>query len=76
MWFLLPDSPETAYFLKPTERIFAALRPRKFQRTSQLKKWDGKQFVEAFKDPKSWWFFIFLIVTSIPAGGLTTVSCS
>ncbi|TVY82130.1 putative transporter [Lachnellula suecica] len=72
IWFLLPDSPETAYFLTPSERTFAALRPRKFQRTSQLKKWSRKQFVETLKDLKSWWFFIFLIVTSIPAGGFTT----
>ncbi|TVY35281.1 putative transporter [Lachnellula subtilissima] len=73
-WFLLPDKPETAYFLSPSEKSFTALRPRKFQRTSQLKRWSQKQFYETLRDPKSWWFLIFHIVTGIPAGGITTFS--
>ena len=73
-WWLLPDSADNAYFLTPTERTFASLRPKKFQHTSQTKKWERKQVIETLKDPKSWWFLFFVFVISIPNGGTTSVS--
>lgn len=73
LWFCLPDSPSTAHFLTPIERKIASLRPKKFQRTTQTKKWDRAQFKEAFMDLKTWWFVLFAFVISVPNGGLTSV---
>ncbi|GKU07219.1 dal5-allantoate and ureidosuccinate permease [Fusarium langsethiae] len=73
-FFMLPDSPSTAKFLTSSEREFASLRPKKFQRTTQTKKWDRSQFIETMKDVKSWWFFIFSFVICVPNGGTTSFS--
>ncbi|PLB33357.1 permease of the major facilitator superfamily [Aspergillus candidus] len=72
LWFYLPDSPSTAHFLTPTERKLASLRPKKFQRTTQTKKWDRAQFKEALIDPKTWWLVLFAFVICVPNGGLTS----
>ncbi|KAF4953956.1 hypothetical protein FGADI_5605 [Fusarium gaditjirri] len=73
-FFFLPDSPVTAGFLSTSEREFAALRPKKFQRTTQTKKWDREQFIETMKDVKAWWFFFFSFIICIPNGGTTSFS--
>ncbi|KAJ6099660.1 hypothetical protein N7467_001195 [Penicillium canescens] len=73
-FFYLPDTPQTARFLSPSEREFAALRPYKFQRTTQTKSWDRAQFIESLKDIKSWWFFFFSFVICVPNGGTTSFS--
>lgn len=73
LYFCLPDSPATAKFLTPPEREFTSLRPKKFQRTTQTKKWDRSQFMETLRDVKTWWFFIFSFVICIPNGGTTSV---
>jgi ACS family allantoate permease-like MFS transporter len=73
LWFFLPDDPSTARFLNPTEREFASLRPKKFQRTTQTKKWDKCQFIETMKDVKTWWFLLFSFVICVPNGGTTSV---
>ncbi|PYI27669.1 MFS general substrate transporter [Aspergillus indologenus CBS 114.80] len=74
LWFYLPDSPDTARFLTATEREFASLRPKKFQRTTQTKHLDKRQLLETLTDPKSWWFLIFSFVTCVPNGGTTSFS--
>ncbi|KAL4932257.1 major facilitator superfamily domain-containing protein [Aspergillus undulatus] len=72
LWFYLPDSPDNARFLTATEREFASLRPKKFQHTTQTKKWDKGQFIETWKDVKTWWFLIFSFVICVPNGGTTS----
>ncbi|KAL3479094.1 major facilitator superfamily domain-containing protein [Aspergillus californicus] len=72
LFFYLPDSPSNAYFLTPTEREFASLRPKKFQHTTQTKKWDRGQFIETFKDIKTWWFLVFSFIICVPNGGTTS----
>ncbi|KAL4788143.1 major facilitator superfamily domain-containing protein [Aspergillus varians] len=74
LWFHLPDSPSNARFLTPTEREFASLRPKKFQHTTQTKKWDQAQFVETWKDVKTWWFLLFSFIICVPNGGTTSFS--
>ncbi|QMW36816.1 hypothetical protein G4B11_000052 [Aspergillus flavus] len=72
LWFYLPDSPSNAHFLSSSEREFASLRPKKFQRTTQTRKWDRDQFIESFMDPKTWWLLIFSFVICVPNGGTTS----
>ncbi|OJJ02776.1 hypothetical protein ASPVEDRAFT_131759 [Aspergillus versicolor CBS 583.65] len=72
LWFYLPDTPSNARFLTPTEREFASLRPKKFQHTTQTKKWDQGQFIETWKDVKTWWFLLFSFIICVPNGGTTS----
>ncbi|RJE26627.1 Major Facilitator Superfamily [Aspergillus sclerotialis] len=72
LWFFLPDSPANARFLTPAEREFASLRPKKFQRTTQTRKWDKGQFIETAKDIKTWWFLVFSFIICVPNGGITS----
>lgn len=56
-WFVLPNSPETAYFFSPEEKAFAAARLKR--QTGYTKKaaefhWDDVK--KAFKDWKVWTF--------------------
>ncbi|GAB1218630.1 hypothetical protein ATERTT37_007893 [Aspergillus terreus] len=74
LWFFLPDSPDDAYFLNEKERTFAALRPKKSQHTTQTKIWKQDQFVETLRDPKSWWFAVFMFNLMVPSGGVTAFS--
>lgn len=73
LFFLLPDSPSTARFLTHSQREFAALRPKKFSHTTQTKKLDRDQFIEALKDVKTWWVMCFMFVSSVPNGGISSV---
>ncbi|CAG8216443.1 unnamed protein product [Penicillium salamii] len=73
-FFYLPDSPQTAKFLSPTERECAALRPYKYQKTIQTKSWDRQQFIESLTDIKTWWFLLFSFVICVPNGGTTSFS--
>ena len=72
-FFYLPDSPQTAKFLSPAEREWAALRPYKYQKTIQTKSWDRHQFIESLADIKTWWFLLFSFVICVPNGGTTSV---
>ncbi|KAL5365943.1 major facilitator superfamily domain-containing protein [Aspergillus floccosus] len=74
LWFFLPDSPDSAYFLNEKERAFAAPRPKKFQHTTQTKIWKRDQFLETLRDPKSWWFTVFMFNLMVPSGGVTAFS--
>lgn len=70
----LPDSPLTASFLKSSQREYAFRRPQKDQHTYKSKEWGKEQFVEAIIDPKTWLISIATFCTSVPNGGLTSVS--
>ncbi|GES57250.1 pantothenate transporter [Aspergillus terreus] len=72
LFFILPDSPLNAHFLTPAEREFVSLRPKKFQRTTQTKKWDRGQFIETMTDVKTWWFLVFSFIICVPNGGTTS----
>ncbi|KAL4898026.1 major facilitator superfamily domain-containing protein [Aspergillus ambiguus] len=72
LFFFLPDSPLNARFLASEEREFVSLRPKKFQRTTQTKKWDRDQFIETITDVKTWWFLVFSFVICVPNGGTTS----
>lgn len=62
--FLFPDSPATAWFLTPDERAKAILRIKVNQTGVENKHLKRHQVKEALRDPKSWvWFFYFLIAT-------------
>lgn len=58
VWFLLPDSPSNAWFLKQRERLVAVKRVSGNETGIKNKSFDKKQAVVAFQDPKAILLFI------------------
>jgi len=53
-WFGFPDSPTNAWFLTPEERVWAVQRIKGNQAGVENKHWKRDQFMETFRDPKTW----------------------
>jgi MFS family permease len=66
-WFLFPDSPTTARFLTPEERVLAIQRIKVNQAGIENKHWKRDQFIEAFTDPKTWVMALFTVFINIPS---------
>ncbi|KAG1761711.1 MFS general substrate transporter [Suillus occidentalis] len=58
-WFLFPDSPTTAWFLTPGERVAAIRRIQVNQSGVENKHFKMEQFLETIKDPKTWLMAFF-----------------
>ncbi|KAF2266471.1 MFS general substrate transporter [Lojkania enalia] len=58
--FLIPNSPVSAFFLTPTERIVAVERLRKGQTGVRCQKIKTSQLKEAFLDIKLWLVFLMM----------------
>ncbi|GAA5941232.1 uncharacterized protein JCM15063_006409 [Sporobolomyces koalae] len=69
IWFALPDYPETAKFLTPEERAFAAHRMGPFAPKGTDKHFDKKEALDAIKSWDFWAFAIcyFCMVNSLNA---------
>lgn len=74
MYWLLPDSPQTASFLTETERKQAFARVQGLRKSADTRKWNRQQFKEAMVDPRTWLLFLLAVFTTVPGGGLTAVS--
>ncbi|EGF98722.1 uncharacterized protein MELLADRAFT_45958 [Melampsora larici-populina 98AG31] len=66
LYLFFPDSPTTAWFLTPEERIKAVSRLRVNCTGIENKKFKKYQAIEAFKDPKTWMWFTYCILATIP----------
>ncbi|KAI0053852.1 MFS general substrate transporter [Auriscalpium vulgare] len=64
-WFLFPDSPTSAWFLSPDERVMAVRRIRVNQAGVENKHWKKNQFIETLRDPKTWMFALFAAVANL-----------
>lgn len=67
----LPDSPVSTRMLSERERRIAVQRLRENQTGVENKHLKRYQIVEAFKDPKTYLFFLFGVVHSTPNGGIS-----
>ncbi|KAJ4487671.1 major facilitator superfamily domain-containing protein [Lentinula aciculospora] len=65
-WFWFPNSPTTAWFLTPEERVLAVQRIRINQTGVENKHWKKEQFIETLRDPKIWVMAIFAAIANIP----------
>lgn len=74
MYWLLPDSPQTASFLTEIEKKQAFVRVQGLRRSADTRKWNQAQFKEALIDPRTWLLFLLAVFTTLPGGGLTAVS--
>ncbi|KAK0497020.1 major facilitator superfamily domain-containing protein [Armillaria luteobubalina] len=63
--FFFPDSPTTARFLTPDERVKVVQRIKVNQTGVENKTWKRDQFVETFKDPKIWIMVLFAAIGNI-----------
>ncbi|KZT39708.1 MFS general substrate transporter [Sistotremastrum suecicum HHB10207 ss-3] len=63
--FFFPDSPTTAWFLTPEERVIAIQRIRVNQSGTENKHFKVEQVWEAVLDPKTWLFALFNIPNSL-----------
>ncbi|CAI7631087.1 unnamed protein product [Penicillium pancosmium] len=70
LW-LLPDNPQTAWFLNERERRLAFIRVQGARHSAETRKWNNGQMKEAILDPRSWLLFLLCVFTTLPGGGLT-----
>ncbi|KAI0937981.1 hypothetical protein AcV7_003300 [Taiwanofungus camphoratus] len=69
---MFPDSPTTAWFLTPEERVTAVQRIKvgKYIAANQTgvenKRFKKEQFYEALRDPKTWLFALFSAFDNVP----------
>jgi len=64
-WFFFPDSPTTAWFLTPEERVIAVLRIKVNQSGVENKQFKTHQMFEALTDPKTWLFALFAALANV-----------
>ena len=62
IWYMLPNSPTTARFLRNgNDRLIAIERLRENNTGTKASTWKWNQFWEAMRDLKTWgWFLIML----------------
>jgi len=70
-WFLMPDSPLTAWFLTPRERVLAIQRIRVNQQGVGNKHFKWYQVKEALTDIRTWLFVAYSLIADIPNGGIS-----
>ncbi|GAA6038691.1 hypothetical protein JCM8097_002348 [Rhodosporidiobolus ruineniae] len=71
-FIFLPDSPTTAWWLTMRERVIATERTKENRTGTENKTLKKSQIVEAFTDPKTYFFFAINLVLNVPNSGLTT----
>ncbi len=74
VYFHLPDVPSKAWFLSETERKQVVVRIRGNQQGFGNKHFKKYQFIEAFKDIRTYLYFIGGITSCIPNGGMQSFS--
>ena len=72
VYIFMPDSPMEAKFLNDHEKLVAVERLRMNQMGVASRVWKWDHVMEAFLDPKTWFWFSMLTAVSIPSGGITT----
>jgi len=65
-FLFFPDSPSTAWFLTPEEKVVAIQRIRSNKSGTENKHFKKEQAWEALTDPKTWLFALFSCVDNIP----------
>ena len=74
LFFLLPDTPANARFLKPRERLIAVKRVASNESGIKNKSFSKQQAIIAFKDPKALLIFTSVFAAAIPNGVVNSFS--
>lgn len=72
LFFQLPDTPATAWFLTDRERKIAMERIRVNQQGFGNKKFKKYQLIESFKDVRTYLYFAHGVLSTVPNGSLTS----
>ncbi|KAJ5698350.1 hypothetical protein N7462_000355 [Penicillium macrosclerotiorum] len=70
VFFALPDSPSSAFFLSKTERLLAVKRVAGNETGIKNKTFNKKQGLVAFVDPKAILLFVSVFAAAIPNGSV------
>lgn len=73
-FFLLPDTPSTAWFLNESDRGKAVVRVKENMTGIKSNEFKWSQFLEAILDIKTWLLFFTHLAANIPNGAVTSVS--
>ncbi|KAH3900038.1 allantoate permease family MFS transporter SCDLUD_004355 [Saccharomycodes ludwigii] len=71
MFVHIPDDPSKAWFLNEREKLMVVQRIKSNQQgfgNHHIKK---SQILEAFKDVRTWLYFLYSVCSNIPNGGMT-----
>lgn len=68
----LPDSPATAHFLTPREKLIALERVRDNQTGTRNRTFKWYQAREAFLDVKTWALVLLVFMSCVPNGALAS----
>ncbi|KAL4874220.1 major facilitator superfamily domain-containing protein [Aspergillus karnatakaensis] len=71
-WWYLPDNQGNAKFLNDRSRLIAIERIRDNYQGIGSQVWKWSQFLEAFRDPRTYLYVLFSLIMNIPNGGITT----
>ncbi|KAJ9132465.1 Major facilitator superfamily domain, general substrate transporter [Pleurostoma richardsiae] len=74
LFFVLPDSPVTAWFLNHEERLAAVARVKRNQTGMINRHFKREQVIETILDPKTWFYFLFAFISNVVNGGLNAFS--
>jgi MFS transporter, ACS family, allantoate permease len=74
LFFILPDTPATAWFLTRDDHVKAVERVRDNMTGIKNQEWKREQMIEALRDPKVWLTVITMLSANIPNGGVGNVS--
>ncbi|TYJ58266.1 hypothetical protein B9479_001092 [Cryptococcus floricola] len=71
VWFMMPNSPTTAKFLRGgNDRLIAIDRLKDNRTGTKASKFKWDQFWETYKDPKTYMWFAMWLLCAIPSGGI------
>lgn len=73
IYFLLPDTPSTAWFLGAEDRQKAIMRVKENMTSIKSDEFKWAQLREALLDIKTWMVVVLHLASNIPNGGITTV---
>ncbi|KAJ5913878.1 hypothetical protein N7504_002761 [Penicillium tannophilum] len=71
LFWLLPDGPDSAWFLSPMERVAAVERTNDVHQKSGSKEFQMYQVWEALKDPQSWLLSLNMLGCMLVNSGLS-----
>jgi sugar phosphate permease len=74
LWFFLPDTPSTAWFLSPQQRLIAIQRVASNTTGLKAPHFSRPQFLATFTDPKTLLLFLSVFAAAIPNGVINSFS--
>lgn len=72
MFFMIPDTPDTAWFFNEREREVAVYRVLENETGIKDNKFNWDQGIQALKDPQAWMLTTYTFCANLPGGGISS----